>query len=132
MLWTIIFCLLAEHAARFFLRDFVTLTYNTGAAFGILKNVPGLALILSGVSCAIIIFVCLFANIKKLTRLGLAIMAGGALSNFLERVFLGHVIDWIPVFFLDLHYNLADVEISFGALLVLLSIMKTNSPEKIS
>ena len=58
-------------------------------------------------------------------------MAGGALSNFLERFFLGHVIDWIPSpIFFAINFNLADVEISLGALIAFLAIMsKTEEPE---
>ena len=56
-------------------------------------------------------------------------MSGGALSNFLERFFLGYVIDWIPspIIFFDLNFNLADVEISLGALII--AIVFLNSEE---
>ena len=71
-----------------------------------------------------IIFLSLFADVNKISRLGLAVMSGGALSNFLERFFLGHVIDWIPspFPFLEINFNLADVEISLGALIILLGV----------
>ena len=60
-------------------------------------------------------------------RLGLAIMAGGALSNFLERIILGHVIDWLPFpfSFLDINFNIADVEISLGAFIIFISVIKS-------
>ncbi|MDY6400318.1 MAG: signal peptidase II [Synergistales bacterium] len=117
----IILCVLIEQCARIF---FDALSYNTGAAFSLFSGSPEVILIFSGISCAIIIFLSLFTRINKFTRLGLAIMSGGALSNFLERFFLGCVIDWIPspLPFLDINFNLADVEISLGALIIVFEL----------
>ena len=115
----IILCVLIEQCARIF---FDTLSYNTGAAFSLFSGSPEFILILSGISCAVIILLCLFAGMNKFIRLGLAVMSGGALSNFLERFFLGHVIDWIPspFQFLEINFNLADVEIILGAFIIFL------------
>ena len=117
----IILCLLAEHVTRIALSDFIELTYNTGAAFGILEGVPDIALILSAVACLVVLGVLIFVKLDKAERVGLSIMLGGALSNLLERVLLGHVIDWIPLPFIDLNFNIADVEISLGVLIAFLS-----------
>ena len=117
---------------RLLLHDIVTLSCNTGAAFGIFGDVPGFTLVLSGIACAVIVCACLFVRMKRTLRLGLAVMAGGALSNFLERVVLGHVIDWIPCPFINLNFNIADVEISLGAMIVFLVLINENSPEKTS
>ena len=115
-------CILAEQAGRSVAERFVEVSHNPGAAFGIMKGTPGLAILLSGMACAAILGVIYLADMKPLTRLGLSIMAGGALSNLLERIFLGYVIDWIPVPFFDLQYNLADVEIGLGALIVFVMV----------
>ena len=98
----IIFCVLLE----FFARNFFDLktSYNPGVAFGLVISSPGFTLWLS-IIALIIIFVILFFTKKKFMRLGLSLMAGGALSNLLERIFLGYVIDWVPVPFFDLQYN---------------------------
>ena len=120
-LTTIAACVLIEQAAKNFFSDFLPLTYNTGAAFSLFSNLPELILILSGISCVILICVCLLAKMNFFIRLGLSIMSGGALSNFLERIFLGYVIDWIPspFPFIEINFNLADVEISLGALIII-------------
>lgn len=115
-------CVIAEHSGRYIFRELAPTTYNPGAAFGLLGNVPGFALCLSGVAFAVLVGVIAFGKLNKPVRLGLAVMAGGALSNLLERIFIGSVIDWIPVPFMDyLYFNLADVEISIGALIVFFS-----------
>lgn len=116
----ILLCISVEHLARIFLAE--TLSYNPGAAFGIFGGAPVFTLILSGIACIILLCV-LFTDINPLMRTGLAVMAGGALSNLIERILFGYVIDWIPFPFIDLNFNLADVEISFGALISFLSFM---------
>ena len=122
-------CILIEQAAKFFLSflpDFLTFSYNTGAAFSLFADFPELILILSGISCLILIFFAFSPKINFLPRLGLSIMSGGALSNFLERIFLGHVIDWIPspFSFIEIDFNLADVEISMGALIIFFAFIQ--------
>lgn len=132
----IISCLLIENITRYFLRDSIELSTNPGVAFGIMKDFPGLALTLAIITCLIILCVCLFARINKITRAGLALISGGALSNLLERIFCGYVIDWIEFpFLLDLRFNLSDVFISLGALIVFISLIqqKNNTlPENLS
>lgn len=126
----IILCILIEHVSRLFFAE--TLSYNTGAAFGIFGGSPVFILILSGTACVLLLCVLSFMNIDAFMRAGLAVMSGGALSNLIERIFLGCVIDWIPFpFWFDLNFNLADVEISLGAFIVCLSFMiEKDSPGK--
>ncbi len=121
----ILLCAACEYIGREIAGRFLTVSHNTGAAFGIMKGTPGLALTLSEIACAVILGVIYLADMKPLTRIGLSIMAGGAVSNLLERIFLGYVIDWIPVPFFDLQYNLADVLISLGALIVFISVSRS-------
>lgn len=104
----------------------MVVSHNPGAAFGLMGSNPGITLVLSGIAFAVILCVIYFADMKPLMRLGLSIMAGGALSNLLERFFLGYVIDWIPVPFFNLQYNLADVEIALGTLIVLFAVKITH------
>ena len=119
----IILCVIAEHSCRYIFRELTEITYNPGAAFGIFGSVPGFALWLSLGAFIAISGVIALADIKRPARIGLAFMAGGALSNLLERIFIGYVIDWIPVPFMDLYFNLADVEISIGALIAFISLL---------
>ena len=117
-------CVLAEYVCRSIAEKYIAVSRNYGAAFGILGGIPGAALVFSGIACAGILGVIYFAEMRPVMRLGLSVMAGGALSNLGERVLWGYVVDWIPVPFMDLQYNLADVEISLGAFIVFLMMMK--------
>ena len=131
----ILACILIEHVSRYLFRDFITLSYNPGVALDILRGNPGLALTLSIVCLVIAIFMCIFLSVNKFMRLGMAMIIGGALSNLLERIFFGHVIDWIPMIVINYSCNLADIEISLGALIFILTSYETLSgfmfPEKI-
>lgn len=122
-------CVLAEYVGRSIAEKYIEVSHNYGAAFGILGGIPEVALLLSGMACAGILAVIYFVEMRPVMRLGLSVMAGGALSNLGERILWGYVVDWIPVPFMDLQYNLADVEISLGALIVFVMMMK-DSPDE--
>lgn len=105
------------------------LTYNTGAAFSMLADAAGwqrwvfVALAL-GVSVTLVLWLRrLAAASHALIACGLALIVGGALGNMLDRLRLGHVIDfihahWGPHYFPA--FNVADSAITIGAGLLLL------------
>ena len=107
----------------------IILTYNTGAAFSMLADAAGwqrwvfVALAL-GVSAVLLVWLRRLAALThELLASGLALIVGGALGNMIDRVRLGHVIDFIHAHW-GTHYfpafNLADSAISVGAGLLLL------------
>jgi signal peptidase II len=103
----------------------LTLVYNRGAAFGILKNQAPLFIITSLVAVVLI-----YLNYKKNREkksfsydLSLALILAGALGNLIDRLFLGYVIDFLdfriwPVF------NIADSAITAGAFLLAYLMLK--------
>ena len=107
----------------------IILTYNTGAAFSMLADAAGwqrwvfVALAL-GVSVTLVIWLRrLSAATQGLIACGLALIVGGALGNMIDRLRLGHVIDfiyahWGPHYFPA--FNVADSAITIGAALLLL------------
>ena len=62
-------------------------------------------------------------RVKALLAAGLSLILGGALGNVIDRVLLGHVIDFIRVHYEE-HYfpafNVADSAITIGAALIML------------
>ena len=100
---------------------------NSGVAFGFLRDAPDVVLCLSGAAAVIMAGLGLLAPAFGFWGcLGLSMMAGGAAANFVSRLSCGCAMDWIPLPFSDffvsggLHFNLADVEIGLGAILVLI------------
>lgn len=123
------------------------LTYvrNTGAAFGLLRDVnlqlagvsvDGtllLGLLSAAVSLVIIWFLLRHASsLTPLTHISLTLILAGALGNMIDRLLLGYVIDFIhfrsggfdfPVF------NLADSFVVIGGFLLFLSSFFDGSEE---
>lgn len=100
-------------------------THNTGIAFSLLDDFGSVGLI--AVTLAVMGFVAFIAArtdpAQRLARLGFALIIGGALGNLIDRVWHGHVVDYIlfhlPSWSFAI-FNLADVFITVGAGLVIL------------
>jgi signal peptidase II len=103
--------------------------HNEGAAFSFLSTASGwqrwlfvgLGVLVSG---AILVWLRrLPSKGQSLLAAGLSLILGGALGNVIDRVLLGHVIDFIRVHYAE-HYfpafNVADSAITIGAALVIL------------
>ena len=107
----------------------IILTYNTGAAFSMLADASGwqrwvFVVLALGVSVTLTVWLRrLAAATQGLISCGLALIIGGALGNMLDRLRLGHVIDFIYAHW-GTHYfpafNVADSAITVGAGLLLL------------
>jgi signal peptidase II len=102
----------------------LTHAHNTGVAFGLLAGWPPLVTALA----ALTLLFMLFYNRgrwsgSRAEGTGIALMAGGAAGNLLDRVRLGFVVDY-----LDLHvwpvFNLADVAIVAGAGVLALALAR--------
>jgi signal peptidase II len=110
----------------------ITRMHNVGAAFSFLASASGWQRWLfiglaAGVSVAIIVWLCrLPRSGNPLLAAGLSLVLGGALGNLIDRVRLGHVIDFIH-FHWDRAYfpafNVADSAITVGAAFLLLDAL---------
>ncbi|MGB6452819.1 MAG: signal peptidase II [Steroidobacteraceae bacterium] len=107
----------------------ITLRFNTGAAFSVLADASGWQRwLFTGLAIAVaaIIVVWLYrldARKQWLLALSLSLILAGALGNLIDRLVLGHVIDFIDVHWKDVHFpafNVADSAITVGAILLLL------------
>jgi signal peptidase II len=105
------------------------LTYNTGAAFSLLADAGGWQRWLFTV-IAIVISIVIVQWLRKLpgedglTALSLSLILGGAIGNLIDRIVLGHVVDYIQVWLGSYPFpafNLADAAISVGAALLITS-----------
>jgi signal peptidase II len=108
---------------------------NPGAAFSMLAEAPlmvrsAVLIGLSGTVMAIVGYL-LFRPQKhgetEITRIGLAMVLGGALGNFWDRVVIGTVTDFLQVFIGSYEYpsfNVADSAIFCGAALLLIDLWR--------
>lgn len=111
-----------------------TLAYNTGAAFSFLADESGwqrwlFALIAVGVSAVLVVWMKRLKSDETWLAIALALVLGGALGNLLDRMLLGHVVDFILVHWQNRWYfpafNLADSGITVGAIMLALDMFKT-------
>jgi signal peptidase II len=110
----------------------ITRMHNVGAAFSFLASASGwqrwLFIVLAvGVSIAITVWLCrLPRGAHRLLAAGLALVLGGAIGNLIDRIRLGHVVDFIH-FHWDRAYfpafNVADSAITVGAACLLLDAL---------
>ncbi|MBI3313383.1 MAG: signal peptidase II [Candidatus Omnitrophica bacterium] len=111
----------------------LTLVHNKGIAFGIFRQYEFILRILITLSIFVLLFIgwrmCLKArgetNRKPMTiqEISMALILGGALGNWIDRLRFGAVIDFLdfriwPVF------NLADTAITIGVGLYMILLMK--------
>jgi signal peptidase II len=105
------------------------LTYNTGAAFSLLADAGGwqrwfFTVIAIVVSAVLVQWIRKLPHEETLTALSLCLILGGAIGNLIDRILLGHVIDYIQVWLGSYPFpafNIADAAISVGAALLILS-----------
>ena len=111
------------------IKDFFYIRYinNTGASWGILSNSKTLLIILSII--AIIIIIRYMNTFKKtiINMIGFGFLLGGIMGNLCDRMIFGYVKDFLD--FIIFHYdfpvfNIADIFIVIGVLLLIISIIK--------
>jgi signal peptidase II len=103
----------------------LTLAYNKGAAFSFLSGSGDAATwlfagISSVVSLIIIITIYKLPAAKRWLAFALALILGGALSNLIDRLLHGYVIDFLDFYYENWHFaifNIADAAITVGAVI---------------
>lgn len=102
---------------------------NTGAAFGIMQNFRMFFLVMTPIVLIILLIYLIKNKNNKLYSLSLVLIIAGAVGNYIDRVRLGYVIDFLdfkiwPVF------NFADTLIVTGAALFALILFIQEYREK--
>lgn len=114
-----------------------TLVYNRGAAFSFLASEEGWQRwLFTGLGCVaavVIIWMLRRTHGQPRFSLALTLILGGAIGNVIDRVVYGHVVDFLLFYWNDWQFpafNLADVGISCGAvLLVLDELLRARKPQ---
>ena len=110
--------------------------HNQGSAFGFLADAGGWQkLFFNGVSVLAIMVISYLIRkhaTEKLFCLGLALVLGGAIGNFYDRITLGYVVDFLNFHYHNIHwpaFNVADSAICVGVACLLLDSFK-KAPQK--
>ena len=99
---------------------------NPGALAGLAGGHPTLLIFISFAAMGVILWLFLSAKPqRRLTDLALAMMMAGAVGNVIDRLFLGHVRDFIQFLFWPQYpvFNLADVWLTVGVGLMLIGLV---------
>lgn len=125
------------------LRDLLYLTYtqNPGAAFGFMANTPAYVripffiLITVGAGLIVYSYQRFIPPEKKLQRFALGLIWGGAMGNFIDRVFYRQVVDFVDFRYYWHHqqqqwyvFNFADSCITVGLTLLIWSYLFGKDP----
>ena len=109
---------------------------NRGAAWGMLE---GQMWIFTIVTLAVIIGILYFyhteAKGKPLFQFSLMLLLGGAVGNFIERLFRGEVVDFVDTYIPVINYhfpifNVADMALTFAVILLFITIILEERAQK--
>lgn len=109
---------------------------NRGAAWGMLEGQMWLFFIVTiGVIIAIIYFYHTEAKGKPFFQVSLMLLLGGAIGNFIDRLFLGEVVDFVDVLIPVINYdfpifNIADAALTIAVIMLLITILMEERAEK--
>ena len=102
------------------------LTFNKGVSFSLLTSDSDYAPYLLS-AFAVGVSICLLYWLKKekdkLSRIGLALILGGAIGNVIDRIRFGGVVDFLDFYIGEYHwpaFNVADSTICIGVVLILI------------
>lgn len=142
--WLSLFVLLLDQVSKYLMSDFLvlnhplpvfsffnlTLSHNTGAAFGFLRQQPmvafwlfsGIALVVSGV---ILNWLYRLLADRRWSACALSLVLGGAIGNLIDRFAHGYVVDFLDFHYYNKHFaifNVADVAVSVGAVMLFIEV----------
>ena len=114
-------------------------TFNPGAAWSFLAHADGWQRWLFSI-LALVVTVGLIVWLRRLAIAtqallvtGLVLIVGGAIGNLIDRLYLGHVVDFIQVHWGNSYFpsfNVADSAISIGAGLVIFDSLRESIRER--
>jgi len=106
---------------------YITSHRNRGAAWGILENKMWFFYIITVVFVVfIVMYMKKYAQTDKLLGISLGLILGGAIGNFIDRVFRQEVVDFIHVYIFSYNYpvfNVADSALCIGVVLIIIQTL---------
>lgn len=109
---------------------------NRGAAWGMLEGQMWLFYIVTvAVVVGILYYFHKHAKEQTLLKISLMILLGGALGNFIDRLFRGEVVDFVDVLIPVINYdfpifNVADAALTIGVIMMIIYILFEEKLEK--
>jgi len=110
----------------------LTLAFNYGAAFSFLSDAGGWQRWFFILLTSVIVLILSYMIVKDKSNeyISLSFILAGALGNLYDRFFLGYVIDFIELHYGNFYwpiFNIADISISIGVILLLYTTCVNNN-----
>lgn len=104
-----------------------TRKFNTGASWGILEGQIGLFIVITVLALGFFIYLLRDAirQHQPWHTIGLSLMIGGTLGNFIDRIRLGGVVDFIDVYIFGYDFpvfNVADSALNVGLVVFFIGV----------
>lgn len=114
-----------EIIPNFFYLEYI---HNKGAAWGMFEGNWFVILVMPLIASALFVYLLFLGNLKdkKLYVIGLSLMLAGTIGNYIDRLFLGYVVDFLSFRFGSYHYpnfNVADSSLVIGVILFAVDIL---------
>ena len=135
--WAIMHILDLETLRRVEILPFLDFAFiwNYGISYGLFSSGSEVARwLLIGLTLAVTAYLAraMITTHGPLTRLGYGLIIGGALGNLADRIIHGAVVDFISLHYAGYYwyvFNLADIWISFGVVLLLWGFWREPAPD---
>jgi signal peptidase II len=132
---TSIFIFALDHALKIFSAQLscasvfcLKYVVNRGAVFSLLSGFSWTRYLLIAIALIILVLIAFIyfklKNKSLLLKISLPLIFAGTLSNMLDRVVFGYVVDYIPFFSQGLTFNIADLSNFIGVILLLIFLLK--------
>ena len=109
----------------------LTHIHNYGISFGLFSGlISPWVLIILGLLVVGFIFYLMKGASDRFEEWSLLIIISGALSNIIDRIFNGYVIDFIYFHYKDFFwpaFNFADIYITIGIIMIVINIFRKNN-----
>lgn len=114
----------------------ITSHRNRGAAWGILEGQMWLFYIITVIVVAgIIYYMQTQVKGKPFFQISLAFILGGAIGNFIDRLFRKEVVDFLDTYIFGYDFpifNIADSALTIGVVLLMIQIFREERKEKVN
>ncbi|RVU55168.1 signal peptidase II [Anaerosphaera multitolerans] len=111
---------------------------NRGAAFGIMQNKRIVFIAITVIVIAVLVSLLYknYENSSLMLKASISLIIGGTLGNFIDRIRLHYVVDFISINIKKINFqfavfNLADVFIVVGTILLILIVLLHDNPKRI-
>lgn len=103
----------------------ITSHRNSGAAWGVMEGRMLFFYVMTIACCVFMIYyIQKYSEVSMLFGISMALMLGGSIGNFIDRVRFEYVVDFFQFTFIDFPiFNVADIALTFGTGLVIIFIL---------